>query len=43
MNRKTIKLLVTIFFGFLGIHKFMERNYKEFILQLFNGKFNVLL
>lgn len=35
MNSKTIKLLVTIFFGFLGVHKFMERNYKMGFIYLF--------
>ena len=35
MNSKTIKLLVTIFLGFLGVHKFMERNYKMGFIYLF--------
>ena len=34
-GKKLTKLLITIFLGFLGIHKFMERNYKMGFIYLF--------
>ena len=33
-GKKLTKLLITIFFGFLGVHKFMERNYKMGFIYL---------
>lgn len=42
MNSKTIKLLVTIFLGMFGVHKFMEKNYKMGFIYLFTvGLFGI--